>query len=138
MDRPAARTEAALFGDGRAAGGEQQRHAIPAQVDDVVDGVGGADIDVHHHGLGPAGHQVGAMRHGDREVLVRHQYRSRHLGVRVAGPAEGFDDRRKVGARIGEEEIDAMLGERPQEDLAGNGCARGGLSVRQGILPGRS
>ncbi len=41
--------------------------------------VAGADVDVHHHGLRAAGHRVGAMRHRDREILVRHQHRARQL-----------------------------------------------------------
>ena len=37
-------------------GREDQRHAVARQVDQIVDGVAGADIDVHHHGLRPPGH----------------------------------------------------------------------------------
>jgi hypothetical protein len=134
VDRPAARTEVAGLGDRRAAGGEQQRHPVARQVDQVVDGVGGADVDVHHHRLGSPGHQIGAVRHGDREVLVRHQHRPRQPGVAGAGAAERLDDGREIGARIGEEEIDAVLGERAQENVAGDrGARRWGL--RQENLP---
>ena len=54
------------------------------EVGEVVDGVAGADVDMHHHGLRPAGHQIGAMRHRDREVFVRHQQRLRQFGVAAA------------------------------------------------------
>ena len=120
VDRADARAEAALLGDRRAAGGQDQRHAVARQVGEIVDGVGGADIDVHHHRLRAAGHQIGAVRHGDRQVLVRHQNRLRHLGVGLLGAAEGFHDRRKVGAGIGEEIIDAVIGERAQERFGGD------------------
>jgi hypothetical protein len=133
MDRPAARTEVAGLGHRRAAGGEQQRHAVAREIDQIVDRVGGADVDVHHHGLRAAGHQIGAVRHGDGEVLVRHQYRARDFGVAGAGAAERLDDRREVGPRIGEEEIDAVLGERAQEHVAGD--RRAGFFLRHGSLP---
>ena len=88
MDRPRARAERALLGDRRAAGGEDQRHAVARQVDEIIDGVGGADIGVHHHRLRLAVHQVGAVRHGDREIFVRHQDRLRNLGVGLLGAAK--------------------------------------------------
>ena len=39
---------------------------------EIVDAVGGADTGVHHHRLRAAVHQIGAVRHGDRQVFVRH------------------------------------------------------------------
>jgi hypothetical protein len=67
------------------------------------------------------------MRHGDREILVRHQDRPRQFCV--ARPAAGkcLDDGRKIGPRIGEEEVDAVLGKRSQEDIGRNRSARGAL-----------
>ena len=120
VDRTRARAERTLLGDRRAAGGEDQRHAVARKIGEIVDGIGGADIDVHHHRLRMAGHQVGAVRHADREIFVRHQHRLRHLGVGFFGAAEGFDDRRKIGARIAEKIIDAVIGERAQEGLGGD------------------
>ena len=120
VDVAVAAAELALLGDRRAAGGEDQRDVVAVEVDDVVDGVGGADVDVQHHRLRPAGHGVGAVRHGDREVLVRDHQRLRHLGVGLLGAAEGLDDRREVGARVGEEIVDAVVGERAQERLSGD------------------
>jgi hypothetical protein len=68
------------------------------------------------------------VRHGDREVLVRHQHRPRQPGVAGAGAAERLDDGREIGARIGEEEIDAVLGEGAKKDVAGDrGARRWGL-----------
>ena len=120
MDRARARAERALLGDRRAPGAEDERRAVARQVGEVVDGVGGADIDVHHHRLRVAVHQVGAMRHGDREIFMRHQNGSGYLGVGLLGAAEGFHDRREIGAGIGEEIIDAVVGERAQEALRGD------------------
>ena len=118
---------------------QEQRHAVAREVGDIVDRVGGADIDMHHHRLRPAGHQVGAMRHGDREILVRHKDRLRHLGVGCAARLEGLDDRREVGARVGEEIVDAMGGERAQENLARDRGvrARNALIVGQSIVGSR-
>src|SRR5665213_41536 len=56
-----------------------------------------------------------AMRHGDRQVFVRHQHGLGNLGVGLLGAAEGFHDGWEIGARIGEHVIDAMVGERAQE-----------------------
>ena len=120
VDRPRARAERALLGDRRAAGGENQRHAVARQVGEIVDRVAGADIDMHHHRLRAAVHQIGAVRHGDREVLMRHQNGLGHLGVGLLGAAEGFDDRREIGARIAEEIIGAVIGERAQEGFGGD------------------
>ena len=119
LDGPVARAEDAFLGDRCAPGGEQQRHAVARQVDQVVEGVGGADGGVHHHRLRLAGHEISAVRHADREVLVRHQDRLRHFGVGLLGAGEGFDDGREIGAGVAEEIIDAMVGERAQE---GFGC----------------
>ena len=119
VDRAVAAAEISGLGNRRASRREEQRNTVAAHVGEIVDRIGGADVDVHHHRLRPAGHQVRAVRHGDREILVRHQHRPRHLAVRAfARAAIGLDDRREIGARIGEEEIDAVLGKRAQENLA--------------------
>ncbi len=75
VDVAVAAAELALLGDRRAAGGEDERDVVAVEIDDVVDGVGGADVDVQHHRLRPAVHRIGAVRHGDREVLVRDDQR---------------------------------------------------------------
>ena len=51
VDLARARAELALLGDRRAPGREDQRHAVAREVDQVVDRVAGADVDMHHHGL---------------------------------------------------------------------------------------
>ena len=90
----ASRSEPPL-GDRRAPRREDQRHAVAREVDQVVDRVPGADIDVDHHRLRPAGHRVGAMRHRDREVLVRHEDRARQL--RIGSPRAARNLRRSAG-----------------------------------------
>ena len=88
VDRSVARSRTLPFSViGRAPGGQDQRHAVAGEIGEVVDGVGGADVDVHHHRLRPAGHQIGAVRHADREVFVRHQDRPGHLGVGLCARA---------------------------------------------------
>ena len=131
LDRARARAERAFLGDRRAAGGEDQRHAVARQVEQIVERIGGAGGGVHHHRLRAAVHQVGAVRHGDGEIFVRHQDRLRHLGIGFLGAAEGFHDRREIGARVAEEIIDAVIGERAQEGLGGD---RRPLSGRCGHL----
>jgi len=127
LDRAVARAEGSLFGDRRAPGRENQRYAVARQVDEVVDGIGGADRGVNHHRLRATGHQIGAVRHADRQVLVRNQDRLGNLGVGLLGASERFHDRRKIGAGIAEEIIDAVVGERAQERLGGD---RGPLPSR--------
>ena len=134
VNRARARTEASFFGDRRAARSQDERYAVARKVREIVDGVGGADIDMHHDGLRAAIHQVGAMRHGDREVLVRHQNGLWHLGVRFLGAAEGFHDGGKVRAGIGEEIVNAVVGKRAQKGFGGDRwplsrrCRRHGVS----------
>ncbi len=120
VNRARARAEGAFLGDRRAPGGENERDAIARQVGEIVDRVGRADIDVNHHGLRMSGHQIGAMRHADREVFVRDEHGPRDLGIGLFGAAEGFHDRRKVGAGIGEEILDAVIGQCAQECFGGN------------------
>ena len=120
VDGARARAERTLFGDRRSARSKDQRHAVARKIDQVVDGIGGADVDMHHHRLRTPGHQISAVRHADREVFVRHQNRFRHLGVGLLGAGEGFDDGREVGAGIAEEVIDAVIGKPAQEGLGGD------------------
>ncbi len=124
VDVAVAAAELALLGDRRASRGEDQRNAVAVEIDDVVDRVGGADVDVQHHALRLAAHRIGAMRHRHREVLVRDHQRRRYLGIRLLGAAVGLDDRREIGARIGEEIVDAVVGQRPQEGLSRDRRAR--------------
>ena len=61
-----------------------------------------------------------AMRHGDRQVFVGNDQRLRHLGVGLFRAREGLDDRREIGAGIGEKVVGAVIGERAQERLSGD------------------
>ncbi|MBV6487294.1 MAG: hypothetical protein GHHEDOFH_01238 [Pseudorhodoplanes sp.] len=112
----------ALLGDRRASGGDDDGRAVARHVGDVVERVGGADIDVHHDRLRTAGHQVDAVRHRDREILVRHEHRLRHRMVGAPCARIGLHDRREIGAGIDEEIIDAVAGERAQEMVGGDRC----------------
>ena len=114
VDVDIARAGRATLGERRAAGRQQHRHPVAARVDQGVDRIGGTNIGVQHDRLRlPGDHRV-AMRHGERAILMRHHHRSRHLSVGPRRTCEGFDDRCEVGARIAEQVIDAVRGERIQ------------------------
>ena len=66
-------------GVGRLARHQQHRQPRAEQVVHRVRGVGGADVDVHQHGLAAAGHRRVAHRHVRRGVLVRAEHDVRHL-----------------------------------------------------------
>ena len=135
VDRAAARTERAFLRDRRAARRQNERHAIAREVCQVVDRVSGADVNVNHHRLRTAVHQVGAVCHGDRKIFVRHQNRLRHLGVGLLGAAEGLDDRREVRAGIGEEIVGAVIGQRAQECLGGDCWPLSARCRRHALFP---
>jgi hypothetical protein len=134
MDVAVAAAELALLGDWGAACREDQRDVVAAHVDQVVDRVRRADVDVQHHRLGLAGHRIGAVGHRHREILVRDHQRRRHLGVGQLGAAERLDDRREVGARVGEEIVDTVVGEGAEEGLSGDGWAALALGALRGRL----
>jgi hypothetical protein len=91
----------AFLGNRRSPGTKQDRHILAGRVDEPADRIGGADIDMHHHRLRPAGRQIGAMRHSHRQVLMRHGDRLRQI-VEAAMRCVSLDDRRKIGAGITE------------------------------------
>jgi hypothetical protein len=103
--------QTALFRVGRAAGREQHRNIAAPAVDQAANRVRSADIDMHHHRLRPPRLEEITLRHGDGDVLVRHgdglgHFRAVRLRLRV-----GLDQRREIGTGIGEEVIDAAVGE---------------------------
>ena len=140
VDRPVARAGQARLGDRIAPRGKQHRHADARGVDDTGQCVGGTDDDVDHYRLRPPGHHRVAVRHGHRRRLVRHRDRSRQrLSLRQPfGPR--LDERREVGARVGEHVLDAAGGEqleigfgrRLDRDLLGHGVP---VTCRPSILP---
>jgi len=119
VDLAVARAQEALLGQGRAPGHQHHRHALALRIDERVDGVGCADIDVHHHRLRPAAHHVDAVRHRDRRVLVRHDHRSRRRRAAGARARQRLDHGRKVGAGIAEQVIDAVRRERREDHVGG-------------------
>ncbi len=85
--RVARARQRAVLGDGGAARGEQDRDLRPRRVDDGAGAVRRPHRDMDHHRLGPAGDQVVAVSHRDRDELVRHGDRARSrlsLGLRSA------------------------------------------------------
>ena len=107
VDRPRARR--AGLGQRRPAGSEDDRHVLARGVGDAADRVGGPHIDVDHYRLRLAGGEEITMRHGDREVFVRHRHRCRR--IRAVGDRLGqrLDDRGEVGPRIAEQVVDAPV-----------------------------
>ncbi len=71
MDVSITRPSQPLFGDGGAAGGEQDRHVRTRRVHNRAHRVGGTDDDMHHDGLRPTGDAVEAISHADGDILVR-------------------------------------------------------------------
>ena len=80
---------------------------VASGVDRADGAVGEPDIGMQHHRLGAAGHQIIAMRHAHRRVLMRDDERSRQVDAFGGGLGQAFDDRREVGAGIGEDIVDA-------------------------------
>ena len=71
---------------------------------------------MHHGGLGPAGHQVVAVRHGNACGFVGHQ--DRCWSFIFIEMHEGLDDRRKIRPGIGEDVVDAVALEPPQQGFS--------------------
>jgi hypothetical protein len=121
MDIGVARAGEPFLSQGRAAGGEQDRHVDARRVEDAAERVGGADADMHHDRRHPPRGRGIAVRHRHREVLVRREerLRRRQPGVRRLGV--GLDDRGEIGAGIGEQIFDAAVGEQRQIRLGDAG-----------------
>ena len=102
--------------DGRGAPGHQQeRHVVGGGVDRADHAVGQPDVGVEDHRLGAAAGEVVAVGHAHRHVLVGYDDRPRQVtavGVRLG---EALDDRREVGARIHEHDVDTELAEAPED-----------------------
>ncbi len=111
--------QGAGLGDRGAACREQDRHVLARGVDQPVQGVGGAHADVDHHGLRPAGDHGVAVRHGDAHVFVRHDHDFGQAPAEFLPLGVGLDDRREVGAAIGEEVVDTAGGEQADPGLGG-------------------
>ena len=121
LDRAVAGAVRAGLVIGRAAGGEQHRHPGARRVDQAADGVGGADIDMDHDRLGPAGNHRVAVGHADGDVFVGHGDGRGELRAAGFTAGEGFDDRRKIGAGVGEDVVDMPA--EPGQQPAGDGLA---------------
>ena len=129
-ERRAARGGSMSFGDRRAPGGEQDRHVLARGVDQPVERVRGADADVHHHRLRPPGHHGVAVRHGDAHVLVRHDHDLRQAPAELLPLGVGLDQRREVGAAVGEEVLDAARREQAEPGVRGGFGLKGDGMVR--------
>src|SRR5581483_344835 len=119
VDEAAARAELARFGRGRAARRVKDRHVVARGVDDAVDAVRGADVDVHHDRLRAPGRVVVAVRHADGDVLVRHDERTRDARAALGAAREAFHDRGEIGARVREQVVDAVRAETLEIDFRG-------------------
>jgi hypothetical protein len=109
----------ARLGKRRPSRREQHRDLLPCGVDDAVHAVGGAHADMDHHRLSAAAHHGVAVHHGHAHVLVRHDHRLRHLPAERLPLGIGFDDRREIGAAVGEQIVHAARGERAGVGLGG-------------------
>jgi hypothetical protein len=96
---------------------------------------------VHHGTRHFAAHQVIALRHGDGDVLVRHGDEFGHVAAVLPVPQDALDDRREIGAAVGEYVANAAglerrhvgLGDRGRRDLLLFFCIGGHNCVFQFI-----
>ena len=112
--RPREPTGEPLLGQRRAAGGEEDGHVGARRVEDTAQRIGGADADMHHDCRDPARRGGIAVRHRHRQILMRRKERLRRRQPAMRGLGVRFDDRREIGAGIGEEVFDAAFGEERQ------------------------
>ncbi len=117
VDVGVARPGEPRFGQRRAAGGEQDRHILARRVEDAADRVGGADADMHHDRRHPPRRHRIAMRHRQRQVLMRRDQRLRRRQPAMRRLGIGLDDRCEIGAGIGEQVFDAALGQQREIGL---------------------
>ena len=96
------------------------------------------DVRVQHHRLGPTRGEVVAVGHAQRGVLVGDDDRARQFGLVRVGLRQPFDDRREVGPRVDEHDVDAESGQSGEHGTAGGeGRARrgwrAGASIGSGV-----
>ena len=101
----------ALLAVRRAACRKQHRHIGTRGIHDAAERIGSADIHMHHDELRPACLQIIAERHRDGDILMRHGHRLRHPPTCRLRLGESLDQRREIGAGIGEEIIDTTIGD---------------------------
>ena len=124
MDEDVAGADTVIFGDWGPPREKKDRHLISGRVEKTANGVCGAYVDVQHHRLGPAGRVVVAMSHGDSQVLMWNRNWRWHRLVGFPGPAETFDDRWKIRARVAEQVIDAVRSQTGKECFGSGDCIR--------------
>ena len=114
------------LGDRRAPGGQQHGHVFPRRIHDTASRIGGADGHMHHDGGHLAASFPIARSHMDGDIFVRDDHKLGHLATHLAGFGEAFDERRKIGAGIGEDVADPLVAEGLQISLGDRGgfCAR--------------
>jgi hypothetical protein len=130
VDREIARGDMAELRVRRPARHQQQRNPVAIGIHQCADRIAGADRDVNHDRRGLAGREVMAVRHRHREVLVRHGHDRRNGVGGVADAAYGLDDRREIGAGIGEQRGYAVGAQAAQQDFGVGDPGRDRLAHR--------
>ncbi len=120
MDRAVARRDVAGLGDRRTARCKQDRDIVAGGVHQPVDRVAGTDGDVDHDGRRLSGNLVVAVRHGHRDVLMGHGDDARKLAAPIGVHGKRLDERREIRTGIGENVLDAALGEPCEISLRGD------------------
>jgi hypothetical protein len=133
VDRRVARRDVAALRDRRAAGHQEQRHVVAVRVHQRADRVAGADRDVNDDRRRLAGGEVVAVRHRDREVLVRNGQELRQRLAALRERHERLDQRREIGAGVREHVLDAARFERAQQRL-GDGALLSRRVVHQCVI----
>ena len=62
-----------------------------------------------HDGGGRSGDVVVPRRHRHGDIFMWHSDKIGHLAAGIAGLQQGLDDRRKVGAAVGEDVANALI-----------------------------
>ncbi len=127
MDRAVARGDVAGFRHRRAPGAQQHRDGIARHVHQLANRVCGADGDVQHHRRRLSRDAVVAVRHRHREIFMRRGDEARVLAS-AAVARNRLDDRREIGAGIGEDIVDAAFAEPGEKRFRGK-IGRGQGSV---------
>src|SRR5262249_27859065 len=90
---------------------EQDGYVITSGIDDAIQGVRGANGDVHHDHLWLASDHVVPVRHRHRGIFVRYSNRFRRLFALLRKARKGINDWRKVRPGVGEEIVNAAFTE---------------------------
>ena len=137
-DRHGARTEPALLDRRRAPRHQHHRHMVGGGIERANRAVRQPDIGVQHHGLGPAGQEVIAVRHAKRGMFMRNGDGLRQGDAGCGSLCKSLDDRRKIGSGVGKDIVHAERLQAAEDHTAGAHFTGFGIpSIQVSTLPSR-